>query len=161
MKNNEKEHISEITNSNINSINEDSKHLIPDPNFNSKHFIDKFPNMLSFKGELEKKAKIFNKNKLQIFKGKNFKSDNSSDKNKVIMEICSYCKREFEKSIIKMHFDSHPSKILDWLFLGDYNNATNKKELQYINVKYVMNCALECKNLFNEEFTYKNFKLSV
>ena len=32
------------------------------------------------------------------------------------------------------HVDSHPSKILDWLYLGSYNNELNKK------VKYNKYC---------------------
>jgi protein-tyrosine phosphatase len=32
--------------------------------------------------------------------------------------------------------------------------------LQYANVKYVLNCAVECKNLFSEEFVYKKLDLN-
>lgn len=76
-------------------------------------------------------------------------------------EICSFCNKEIECCIINYHMESHPSKILDWLYLGSYNNATNKKELGYINIKYILNCALECKNLFPSDFTYKQLPLSV
>jgi hypothetical protein len=74
---------------------------------------------------------------------------------------CSFCSLELESKFYKLHLESHPSKILDWLYLGSYNNATNKKELSSIKVKYVLNCAKECKNLFEKEFTYMHLKLSV
>ncbi len=74
---------------------------------------------------------------------------------------CSFCGLEVESKLYKLHLESHPSKILEWLYIGSYNNATNKKELSSISVKYVLNCAKECRNLFEKDFTYKHLKLSV
>jgi hypothetical protein len=112
-----------------------------------------------FKEELIQAAEKINKGKKsQIYKAKNIQKISTPSSNP---QMCSYCNKEVETSIFKYHMESHPSKILDWLYLGSYNNATNKKELEYANVKYVVNCAQECKNLFEKDFTYKHFKLSV
>jgi dual specificity MAP kinase phosphatase len=46
------------------------------------------------------------------------------------------------------------------LYLGSYNNATNKKELDYANIKYILNCAEECRNLFDKDFIYMKLHLS-
>ncbi len=66
-----------------------------------------------------------------------------------------------DKIAFNNHVESHPSKVLDWLYIGSYNNATNKKELELFNIKYIINCAKECLNLFPDEINYKHFKLSV
>lgn len=52
--------------------------------------------------------------------------------NKLIMgksrlKKCEYCFQEVTAAFYDLHLDSHPSKILDWLYLGSYNNALNKK----------------------------------
>jgi protein-tyrosine phosphatase len=56
--------------------------------------------------------------------------------------------------------DNHPSKILDWLYLGTYNNASNLNELELYDIKYVLNCANECVALFPYEISYINLKLT-
>jgi protein phosphatase slingshot len=78
----------------------------------------------------------------------------------VITKTCNYCRKEIDSVIFKYHIESHPTKIFDWLYLGSYNNATNKKELEYVDIKYILNCATECKNLFSEDFVYKKLNLS-
>lgn len=111
-------------------------------------------------------------NKIKIEKATNLKKISSkskekksypklsySGKSKTIK--CDFCGKEMEKEIMKNHKESHPSKIFDWLYLGSYNNALNKKELQFANIKYILNCARECKNLFESDFKYKHFNLSV
>ncbi len=35
------------------------------------------------------------------------------------------------------HLDSHPSKILDWLYLGGYNNALNK-QVFYLEIFFII-----------------------
>jgi hypothetical protein len=129
---------------------------------------DKIPST-TMEEEIKKTANKFNHNKkINVYKGKNFRSEKG--KLKTIKQIdnlpietkeCSYCNKQIESVIFHMHVDSHPSKILDWLYLGSYNNATNKKELEYANIKYVLNCAQECKNLFESDFKYKHMILSV
>lgn len=103
----------------------------------------------------------------KFYKGKDIKVygatklEDPGKSKKAILVKCSYCNKEIEKTIINYHKESHPTKILDWLFLGSYNNATNFKELNYADIKYILNCAGECKNLFQENFKYKHLKLSV
>ena len=138
---------------------------IKDENFTKLEYLKQSnnttENYMSLQEEIKQKAESFNKDKkVKIFKGKNFKKD-TNDSSPPKKTICSFCNKEIESTIFKYHIESHPSKILDWLYLGSYNNATNKKELEYVNVKYIMNCAQECKNLFEKDFTYKHFKISV
>jgi hypothetical protein len=77
--------------------------------------------------------------------------------------ICDYCGKEIETLILQDHQSSHPSKILDHLYLGSYNNAVNDKELKYAGINYILNCAIECENTFQKEegFTYKKFDFEV
>jgi len=77
------------------------------------------------------------------------------------MKVCDICNQTMEIISYNFHLESHPSKILDWLYIGSYNNATNKKELELFNIKYIVNCAKECNNLFPNDINYKNFKLTV
>jgi len=74
---------------------------------------------------------------------------------------CDFCQMDVDEIIFEDHYSSHPSKILDWLYLGSLNNASNKKELKLIDIKYILNCADECKNYFPKDFTYKNLHLYV
>lgn len=115
-----------------------------------------------FKDEIKEAAVKINKGKKnQVYKAKNIQSKINEKSNQSEPMTCLYCSKEIETSIFKYHMESHPSKILDWLYLGSYNNATNKKELEYAGIKYIVNCAQECKNLFEKDFNYKHFKLSV
>jgi hypothetical protein len=139
---------------------------IPTPpiiNINMQSNTEKNGNQIyytDFKEEIKEAAVKINKGKKnQVFKAKNIPQAKQNQNSQPI--ICSYCNKEIETSIFKYHMESHPSKILDWLYLGSYNNATNKKELEYAGVKYIVNCAQECKNLFEKDFNYKHFKLSV
>lgn len=40
---------------------------------------------------------------------------------------CGFCQQLVPKVLYKGHFDSHPSKILDYLYLGSYANACKKQ----------------------------------
>lgn len=76
------------------------------------------------------------------------------------MFLCSFCKKEFgDKKTLQIHVEIHPSKIFDWLYLGSYYNATNKKELEEMKTKYILNCASECKNLYEDNITYQRLDL--
>jgi hypothetical protein len=52
------------------------------------------------------------------------------DGNKAKETNCNYCKMNVNSDFYRIHSDSHPSKILDWLYLGSYNNALNKQVLK-------------------------------
>lgn len=67
---------------------------------------------------------------------------------------CAICEKEFDKKTLKEHMTIHPTPIVDYLYLGSYFNATNKNELKNMNIKYILNCASECKNLYSDNFTY-------
>lgn len=73
---------------------------------------------------------------------------------------CSVCGAEMENEKLICHKDIHPSQVLSWLYLGSYFNATNKAELRKLNIKYIINCASECKNIFDySNFTYLKLPL--
>lgn len=119
-------------------------------------------NLNSFKEELQNAANKFLKEKeIKIFQGHNFISETEECINPPETVKCEYCQREIEKVIINNHIDSHPSKILDWLYLGSFNNASNKKELKYANIQYILNSAVECQNEFKKDFVYKKLDLQV
>ena len=40
---------------------------------------------------------------------------------------CGFCESSVQKILFKSHVESHPTKILDYLYLGSYANAINKK----------------------------------
>lgn len=40
---------------------------------------------------------------------------------------CTFCQSSVQKILFKAHFDSHPTKILDFLYLGSFSNALNSK----------------------------------
>ncbi|MCQ2817425.1 MAG: dual specificity protein phosphatase family protein [archaeon] len=72
---------------------------------------------------------------------------------------CPICQTEIFKKNFPGHKEIHPTEILDWLFLGSYFNATNKTELKALKIKYILNCASECKNVYQEDFTYLKLDL--
>ena len=70
---------------------------------------------------------------------KNLLSDNS----KIKCDICSRC---IDSHLFKMHYNSHPTEILNWLYLGTYANASDIRELRKMKINYILNCAYECSN---------------
>ena len=59
---------------------------------------------------------------------------------------CSICKKLIETHLHKFHVNSHPSQLFNWLFLGTFSNACDINELRRNNIKYILNCASECRN---------------
>ena len=90
--------------------------------------------------------------------GKNNKKDKGNktktNNNKDIEVRCPFCGYVLEKKELNSHMEIHPSKVFDWLYIGGYNTATKKSDLQKINIKYILNCASECINLFENDFKY-------
>ena len=74
--------------------------------------------------------------------------------------ICPLCHKEKENYKYQYHLSLHPSKILDWLYLGSYRNACDKQEIKDLGINYVLNCAIECKESFPPEVKYCHLKLS-
>ena len=62
---------------------------------------------------------------------------------------CELCKKLVNNFIYKLHYFSHPSQILNWIFLGNARNANNIEDIINFRIAYVLNCALEVhdKNL--------------
>ena len=59
---------------------------------------------------------------------------------------CPICDKMIETHLLQIHINAHPSKIFNWLYLGTFENACDNEELRRINIKYILNCAIECKN---------------
>ena len=64
---------------------------------------------------------------------------------------CELCHKLVASHTYKFHFYSHPSKILNWLFLGTFKNANNFDEINTFGIKHILNCAVEIipKNIPN------------
>jgi protein-tyrosine phosphatase len=50
-----------------------------------------------------------------------------------------------------------PSKILDFLYLGNAQNALSKTQLQKLDIGYILNTARECRNHFLKDFEYQKY----
>ena len=59
---------------------------------------------------------------------------------------CSICHKFIETHLLKIHFNSHPSQIFNWMYLGTFTNACDINELRRNGIKYILNCAAECHN---------------
>ena len=60
---------------------------------------------------------------------------------------CPQCHSLIESHLYKIHVKNvHLSQILSWLYLGSFANACDLDELKRNNIKYILNCAVECKN---------------
>ena len=89
---------------------------------------------------------------------KPYKTNNLFDKNK--KKKCPICEKEIDNYRYAYHFSLHPSKIFNWLYLGSYRNACDKKEIKDIGINYVLNCAVECTETFPVEVHYCHLKFS-
>ena len=68
---------------------------------------------------------------------------------------CPKCSQVFKKNKLKEHLQvNHLTEIVDKIFIGSFLNAKNLDELEKNNIKYILNCALECKNIFEDKFKY-------
>ena len=63
---------------------------------------------------------------------------------------------------MKHHISLHATLILDGLYLGASNNASNLKELKRLKIGSILNCANEIPNTFvsDKNFTYKKLTLN-
>jgi hypothetical protein len=59
---------------------------------------------------------------------------------------CYIYRKYIETHLLRIHLNSHPSQICDWMYLGTFTNACDKDELRRIGIKYILNCAAECRN---------------
>ena len=68
---------------------------------------------------------------------------------------CPKCSQEIKNNKLKEHLQSsHITEIINNIFIGSYLNAKNWNELEKSNIKYILNCATECKNIFEDKIKY-------
>jgi protein-tyrosine phosphatase len=73
------------------------------------------------------------------------------------MKPCPKCGIRMTASILEEHVETHISKVLPWLFLGNSANASNRVELFERNsIKRIVNCTTELKNYFPDDAEYFN-----
>ena len=95
----------------------------------------------------EKEISTENKNN----KSRN-KLDSTKDKSKSLLaggpkKECPICHSLIESHLYKIHVKNvHISQVLSWLYLGSFANACDLEELRRNNIRYILNCAVECKN---------------
>jgi protein-tyrosine phosphatase len=54
----------------------------------------------------------------------------------------------------------HPSEILPGLFIGSNRNASDKKKLDELGIKKILNMTIECSNHYPDLFEYKKIMLN-
>ena len=59
---------------------------------------------------------------------------------------CTICHKFIETHLHQIHYNSHPSQIFKWMYLGNFDSACNISDLRRLGIKYVLNLAGECKN---------------
>ncbi len=55
--------------------------------------------------------------------------------------------------------NSHPILVDDCIYLGNMYMSADYDELKRLEITHILNCAIECKNHFPDEFTYCNCEL--
>ena len=107
--------------------------------------IDTNSNSNSKEKEKEKESETKNnkaRNKLDIIKDPSKSLLSGGPKKE-----CPQCHALIESHLYKIHVKNvHLSQILSWLYLGSFANACDLDELKRNNIKYILNCAVECKN---------------
>ena len=94
---------------------------------------------------------------------------NDSHINNLNKKKCPLCHKMIDIYRFNTHYNLHPSKIFNWLYLGSYQNACNIKDLQDLRIYYVLNCTAECENKDYPDIEYyqarindlPNFNISV
>ena len=65
---------------------------------------------------------------------------------KKVKKECELCHELVDSHLYKIHHATHPTQILNFLYLGNFSHASNIKELKRLKINYVLNCAIECRN---------------
>ena len=88
-------------------------------------------------------------------KSKNNASERKVNNLSVKNTYCPKCGQEIKNNKLKEHLQTnHITEIINRIFIGSYQNAKNYEELEKNNIKYILNCASECKNLFEDKIKY-------
>ena len=151
------ENINEKSNENKNNdkdnINQDIKDINTEKKINSNsdlkisniNLISPEANIDTNSKEKEKESETKNnkaRNKLDIIKDPSKSLLSGGPKKE-----CPQCHALIESHLYKIHVKNvHLSQILSWLYLGSFANACDLDELKRNNIKYILNCAVECKN---------------
>ena len=150
--------------------NKVSKNNIPKKNEPTKKFktLTEIPSKKQNMNNKKNEIKNTNKNKYLLQTLKKFKKrkkydlstiNDSNSKEERIRNLiygisylkeqkeCELCYKMVNCHTYKFHYYSHPSKILNWMFLGDLKNASNIEEIKILGFKYILNCAAEIKQI--------------
>ena len=65
---------------------------------------------------------------------------------KISRKKCDKCNKFIDSHLFKIHYNSHPTEIFNWLYLGTFANACDIKELRRMKINYILNVANECNN---------------
>ena len=96
-----------------------------------------------------------NKKNKNIIKNKD-KTLKSNLKNNIVQLVkCPKCNEDIKNNKLKEHLQgNHLTEIIDHIYIGSFMNAKNLIELEKNNIKYILNCASECKNTFEDKIKY-------
>ena len=119
----------------------------------------KYNNYYYFKSKtnVKKKRTDIEYKVIKPFKAINVLNNNNNTLNK---RKCPLCHKEVDNNRYRFHLNLHPSKILDWLYLGSYRDAGYIKGLKELGINYVLNCAIECLDSFPSNIKYCHLKIS-
>lgn len=155
------ENINEKSNENKNidedSINQDIKDINTGKKINSNSDLKiSNINLISPEADIDTNSNSKEKEKEKESETKNNKARNKldiiKDPSKSLLsggpkKECPQCHALIESHLYKIHVKNvHLSQILSWLYLGSFANACDLDELKRNNIKYILNCAVECKN---------------
>ena len=155
------ENINEKSNENKNidedSLNQDIKDINTGKKINSNSDLKiSNINLISPEANIDTNSNSNSKEKEKESETKNNKARNKldiiKDPSKSLLsggpkKECPQCHALIESHLYKIHVKNvHLSQILSWLYLGSFANACDLDELKRNNIKYILNCAVECKN---------------
>ena len=155
------ENINEKSNENKNNdkdnINQDIKDINTGKKINSNSDLKiSNINLISPEANIDTNSNSKEKEKEKESETKNNKARNKldiiKDPSKSLLsggpkKECPQCHALIESHLYKIHVKNvHLSQILSWLYLGSFANACDLDELKRNNIKYILNCAVECKN---------------
>ena len=79
---------------------------------------------------------------------------------KIAKKKCDKCNKLIDSHLFKIHYNSHPTEIFNWLYLGTFTNACDINELRRLKINYILNVANECNNK-NLPRDIKEMKLNI
>ena len=147
----------ENKNNNKDNINQDIKDINTGKKINSNSDLKiSNINLISPEANIDTNSNSNSKEKEKESETKNNKARNKldiiKDPSKSLLsggpkKECPQCHALIESHLYKIHVKNvHLSQILSWLYLGSFANACDLDELKRNNIKYILNCAVECKN---------------